>query len=153
MGLLGALDRVRRTALQWKGYATFGRRVAVFGDFTVVNPRNVAIGEGCAINHGVFILARNRIEIGNGVILSTGCRLIDAALDVTGFAHRSDHPYLDSFIKIEDGAWIGAGAIVLPGVTVGTKSVVGAGAVVTRDVPAFTIVAGNPARPIGRTDR
>ncbi len=51
-------------------------------------------------------------------------------------------------IKIEDNVWIGGGAILLPGVRVGRNAVVGAGAVVTRNVPANTVVAGNPARVI-----
>ena len=51
-------------------------------------------------------------------------------------------------VRIEDNVWIGGGAILLPGVTVGDNSVIGAGAVVTRDVPANTVVAGNPARVI-----
>ena len=49
-------------------------------------------------------------------------------------------------IVVEDGAWIGGGAIILDGVRIGRNAVVGAGAVVTKDVPAYTIVAGNPAR-------
>ena len=53
-------------------------------------------------------------------------------------------------IAIEDDAWLGAGVIVLPNVTIGRGAVVGAGAVVTRDVPSFTVVAGVPARPIKR---
>ena len=55
-------------------------------------------------------------------------------------------------IVVEDGAWIGAGAILLDGVTVGKRAVVGAGAVVTRDVPARTLVVGVPARVVRRLD-
>lgn len=53
-------------------------------------------------------------------------------------------------IIIEDDAWLGSGVIVLPGVTIGSGAVVGAGAVVTKDVPAFTVVAGVPARIVRR---
>ncbi len=56
----------------------------------------------------------------------------------------------DAPIAIGDDAWIGAGAIVLPGVRIGAMGVVGAGAVVTRDVPPSTVVAGNPARELRR---
>lgn len=55
-------------------------------------------------------------------------------------------------IAIGDGAWIGAGAIILPGVSIGRYAVVGAGSVVTRDVPDYTVAAGNPCRPIRKID-
>jgi acetyltransferase-like isoleucine patch superfamily enzyme len=78
--------------------------------------------------------------------------LIDAGLDKNEFA-ASDFPrHVSGPINIKDGAWIGAGAIILANVTVGRKSIVGAGAVVTNDVPDFAIVAGNPARVIGKTN-
>lgn len=60
--------------------------------------------------------------------------------------------YVDKPVRIEDGAWIGAGAIILPGVTIGIQSIVGAGSVVTRDVPDGCVVAGNPARVIKKFD-
>jgi acetyltransferase-like isoleucine patch superfamily enzyme len=72
-------------------------------------------------------------------------------------AHSGASPYHQRFkiyhekpkkVKIERGAWIAAGAIILPGVTVGKGSIVSAGSVVSRDVPPFTLVAGNPARAI-----
>ena len=137
---------------QFRGLLIFRRRVGVFGHFTVGNARNIRIGRDCGINHGVFILGHNRIEIGDGVVLSAASMLIDSGLETFGFAASIRPKHIESFVVIEDGAWIGAGAIILPGVTVGKKSIVGAGSVVSRDVPAFTIVAGNPARQIGRTD-
>lgn len=59
-------------------------------------------------------------------------------------------PNTNDSIVVQRGSWIGAGTIVLPGVTIGRNAVVGAGSVVTRDVPAFTVVAGNPARILKR---
>ena len=55
-------------------------------------------------------------------------------------------------MAIEDDAWIGAGAIILPGVTIHKGAIVGAGSVVTKDVPPYSIVAGNPARVIRQID-
>ena len=51
-------------------------------------------------------------------------------------------------VRIEDGVWIGGGAVILPGVTVGRNAVIGAGAVVTKDIPANAVAVGNPARVI-----
>lgn len=143
---------VKYLALQLKGFFVFGRRVGVLGNFTVVNSKNVCIGKNCGINHDVFILGNNNIEIGDGVVLSARVMLLDAGLDVKKFSTQDFPPHVSGFVKIEDGVWVGAGAIVLSGVTIGRKSVIGAGSVVTKDVSPFTIVAGNPARPIGRTD-
>ena len=144
-------DRLRRRWLSFKGKRVFHRPVAVFGPFTVVNPKRVTMGSNCAINHGVFLLGKAGIQIGDDVVLSARCMIIDAQLDPATFGSPETRSYNDKPVRIDRGAWIGAGAIILPGVHVGECSIVGAGAVVTRDVPAFTTVAGNPARPTMRS--
>lgn len=118
--------------------------------FTVVNRKNVHIGRNCAINHDVFLLGRDEILIGNNVILSTRCMLLDAGFDVDKYLSFDipDYEYKKSYIHIEDNVWIGAGAIVLPRVTVGRNSIIAAGAVVSKDVPPYVVVAGNPAKII-----
>jgi acetyltransferase-like isoleucine patch superfamily enzyme len=146
------LRRIRYYFLQLKGLYVFRKRVGILGNFYVGDRRNVRIGEFCGINEGVFILGHHSIDIGSWVVLSARCMLIDSGLNLKGYARLDFPEHVASFVKVEDGAWIGAGAIILPGVTVGKKSIVGAGSVVTRDVPPYTVVAGNPARPIGRTD-
>lgn len=143
---------IRRLFFRLYSYYIFRKDAGVLGFFYVGNRRNVIIGDHCGINPGVFILGHNRIEIGSRVVLSARCMLIDSGLELKDFAITDFPKHTQSFICINDDAWIGAGAIILPGVTVGNKSIVGAGSVVTKDVPPFTIVAGNPARVIGRTD-
>lgn len=144
---------ILRLLLRLKAWRLFGRTdVEVFGNFTVVQPSRVRIGSRCAINGGVYILGRCGIRIGDGVVLSARCMLIDASLDPGSFAGGNVRTYSDAAIVIGNEAWIGAGAIVLPGVTIGTRSIVAAGSVVTRDVPAYSIVAGNPARILRRLD-
>ncbi len=127
----------------------FGQDISVFGDFTVDNPMKVRFGTGCAINAGVHLVGRNGIEIGNNVILSARCMLVDAGLEPGPPPPGGIRTYRDGPIVIGNDAWIGAGAIILAGVTVGDGAVVGAGSVVTRDVAPGQTVAGNPARPIG----
>jgi acetyltransferase-like isoleucine patch superfamily enzyme len=146
-------SRLKRYWLASKGRRLFGREVAVFGNFTVVVPRNVRIGRDCAINHGVLIYGKTGIDIGDGVVLSARVMLIDTGLDPDTFIHPSTRTYIDAPISIGAGAWIGAGSIILAGVTIGERSVVGAGSVVTRDVPALSVVAGNPARVIRKIER
>lgn len=144
--------RLNRYRLSFKARRLLGRKVDVYGDFTVIHPENVRIGVNCGINHDVFILGRCGIEIGDDVVLSARAMLIDAALDPSTFAQPADRKYIDGPIRIGKGAWIGAGAIILPGVTIGERSVVGAGSVVTRDVPPLSVVAGNPARVIRKIE-
>jgi acetyltransferase-like isoleucine patch superfamily enzyme len=138
--------------LQFYGFYIFGKRVGVIGFFRVGNKRNISIGDDCGINSGVYILGHWKVLIGNNVVLSVDAKLLDAGLDLNNFANIKTPRHTSSFVIIEDDVWIGAGAIILPGVTVGRKSVVGAGSVVTKNVAPYTVVAGNPARPIGRTD-
>jgi acetyltransferase-like isoleucine patch superfamily enzyme len=143
------VDLIGRALLRAYGYILLRRKIYAHGFFWVANPRNVAIGRNCSINHGVYILGRNMVNIGNDVVLSARCMLIDAGLDPETFRDPSGPSYRPSTgIVVEDGAWIGAGAILLPGVTVGRKAIVGAGSVVTKSVPAGVVVAGNPARQI-----
>jgi acetyltransferase-like isoleucine patch superfamily enzyme len=144
----GLAGRIVRRLLRWKAKLLFGQRIEVFGNFTVINPANVRFGTNCAINHGVFILGHVGITVGNDVVLSARCMLLDAGLKSSNFANPDERTYEKGPILIGDGSWIGAGAIILPGVTIGERSVVGAGSVVTRDVADGSIVAGNPAGPI-----
>lgn len=145
-------EYIKYVILQLKGYFVFGRCAGILGNFTVVNPKNFTNSGNCGISHGVFIFGSRLVEIGSNVVLSARVMIINFGLDLRNYAGIKFSAHLDSFVIIEDGVWVGAGAIILPGVTIGTKSVVGASSVVTKDVPQFTVVGGNPARPIGRTD-
>lgn len=139
-------ERIGREILRLRAWWLFGHSgVYIFGPFSAVNPRKIKMGRNVAINHGVFLLGRTGIEIGDNVVLSARCMLLDAKLAPNSVV-SGNHRYEDAPIRIEDGAWIGAGAIILAGVTIGRNSVVGAGSVVTRDVAPGTVVAGNPAR-------
>lgn len=142
------MGRIRWVLLQVKGWLIFRRRAIVFGNFTVSSPKNVKIGSNCHINHGVFLLGRVGITIGNDVVLSARCMLLDAGLESRSFVDFKEHVHVNAPIAIGDGAWIGAGAIILAGVTIGEHSIVGAGSLVRHDVPARTVVAGNPAKVI-----
>ena len=105
----------------------------------------LTIGEFTHVNPGCLLDARGGLEIGDGVSISHRVMILTGGHDVQDPGFRE----VNLPISIGNHVWIGAGATVLKGVTVDEGAVVAAGAVVTKDVPAFTIVAGVPAKPIG----
>lgn len=147
------MGRLRREVLRLKAWWLFGRwQVHVHGNFSAINPRNIRIGTNVAINHGVFLLGHTGITIGDNVVLSARCMLIDGGLALDKAIPTADRAHSGAPIVLNDGVWIGAAAIILAGVTIGKNSVIGAGSVVTRDVPPDSVVAGNPAQMIKGLD-
>lgn len=110
------------------------------------------IGSGTGIGHEC------RLTIGKAITIGRDCRIASGVFIFDSNGHPSDPearkqglPPADSEVRpvtIEDNVWIGARAIISPGVTIGEGSVVSAGAVVLADVPPYTVVAGNPARRV-----
>ena len=112
-------------------------------------PKNLTIGSYCNILDGCFLDAAGGVTIGNDVSISFGTMLITGGHDVQDPYFKADHQP----IIIEDHVWIGANVTVLKGVKIEEGAVVCAGAVVTKDVPSFTIVGGIPAKVIGNRNR
>jgi acetyltransferase-like isoleucine patch superfamily enzyme len=107
------------------------------------------IGNNCFIGEFTIVRGQGGVQIGDSVLVAPGVRIL-AVNHRFGDVTR---PVIAQGIEakgivIEDGAWIGGGAVVLDGVRVGQGAVVGAGAVVTGDVPAFSVAAGSPARVV-----
>lgn len=129
----------------WLG--NLGRFSGVQMGCQFLNGRRVFLGERNVINHGCLLDGRKyQIKTGKNVAIGPDATILTLGHDPRSatFADRGGD------VTIGDFAWIGYGALVLPGVTIGEGAVVGAGSVVTKDVEAYTIVAGNPARPVGR---
>lgn len=112
----------------------------------------IALGDRVFIGNQCTFSAAASIRIGSDVLVSTGVRIHDNdghPLDAA--RRRAGDPIGPDEVRpvvVEDGAWLGANAVILKGVTVGRDAIVGTGAVVTRDVAPATIVAGNPARVV-----
>jgi putative colanic acid biosynthesis acetyltransferase WcaF len=135
----------RRLVLRWFG-ARIGEHVNTYPSTRVYFPWNLSVDDWSALGEEVLIYNLGRVSIGKKVTVSHGAHLCAGTHDYT----RPDFRLIQPPIRIEDQAWICAEAFVGPGVVIGQGAVVGARAVVTRNVEAWQVVAGNPAREIGR---
>jgi acetyltransferase-like isoleucine patch superfamily enzyme len=158
--------------IQLRGCTSVGARPRVWGRVRVVNEGRIVIGEriqiravpwatelaslsggtleigsGTFINSGVSISACKSVTIGSRCQIGPRVLIMDNDFHVAGqpLAHPASSP-----VVLEDLVWLGAGAIVLKGVRIGRGASVGAGSVVTHDVPAGAVVGGVPAGPIHR---
>lgn len=113
--------------------------------FFCVYGQNIHLGDHVYLNVQCTILDCNEVYIGHHVMIGPNVQIYTAAHDLRAEA-RIQGWEVAKPVVIEDNVWIGGGAILLPGVTIGRNAVVGAGAVVTRSVPANVVAAGNPAR-------
>lgn len=112
---------------------------------TAVRPHMVSIGKNVVVMPGCLMMSAGGITIEDGAMIAANVQLISNNHDLYERQVITCKP-----VHIGKNAWIGAGATILPGVTIGNNAVVGAASVVTKDVQADTIVAGNPAKFIKR---
>jgi len=124
--------------------AKVGKEVSVSRHSKLTYPCNIEIGDDTVIG-SCTLQAWASINIGNHVIINEDAKILTGNHDL----HSPKFEAKLLPIKIEDYAWLAAGAIVLGGVTIGKGGVVGAGAVVRENVPPLAIVIGNPAQIIG----
>ena len=153
-------DTARRQQLLRDMLGRVGQAVHVDMDFHCEYGRNIFVGDRVIINMNCTFVDNHRIDIGNNVLIASNVQIYTATHS-TRVGERMAEPQdgggvacytLARPVRIEDGAWIGGGAILLPGVTIGRNSVVGAGSVVTRSIPANCVAVGNPCRVIRQID-
>ncbi|WP_346836758.1 acyltransferase [Microbulbifer sp. SAOS-129_SWC] len=135
--LLGDFPHLISTPDKFIRFTTFGHRGA---------DARITIGDCVLISPGVRISAAQSITIGNGCMIAANVYISDS--DWHGLYNRTRPFRCTAPVSLGDNVWVGDSAIVCKGVSIGDNSVVGAGSIVTRDVPANTVVAGNPAREI-----
>lgn len=151
-------DKLSQEEILRQMFGSMGSNVHVDIDFHCEYGKNIHIGDNVIINMNCTFVDNNRIDIGSNVLIASDVKIYTATHStvyservVDNWPDGMDIDYCRTFakpIRIEDGVWIGGGAIILPGVTIGARSVIGAGAVVTRDVPADSIAVGSPCRVI-----
>jgi len=155
---------VREAAWCTQGDCRFAEDVYISPGATV-NPRHLVLGPGtaigsetqvgydlemgsrCTVNAGAVV--RGKVRTGNDVRIATGAQILGfnhGSKDLTKPMH--EQPITRKGIVIGDDVWIGANAVILDGVMIGSHSIIGAGAIVTKNVSAWTVVAGNPANVI-----
>ena len=175
-GLLGLLIRSRRsivvgtgTTVRWWGLRSRSGGTILVGKDSIIRCRidfdspigRVVIGDRCYIGAS-HLVCHTGISMGDDVIISWGVTIVDHDSHALDWSTRHQdvvawklglkdwRSVAISPVTICSKAWIGFGVSILKGVTIGEGAVVGANAVVTRDVPPFTVVAGNPARVVRR---
>lgn len=155
-GAIPAPDVAGRLAVLHDLLESVGEGVWIEPPFACDYGAHIAIGADTFVNMNCVFLDAAPIRIGANVLVGPGVQLLtvshplaaaDRLVDAAA-RHAGEAPYRTFArpITIGDGAWIGAGSLVLPGVTIGARAVVGAGSVVTADVPPDCLAFGNPCR-------
>jgi putative colanic acid biosynthesis acetyltransferase WcaF len=127
--------------------ARIGRNVHIYPSVRIIIPWNLEIGDETAVGDSAILYALGKITLGQRVTISQGSHLCAGTHDYRVAAR----PLLKLPITVGDDCWIAADAFIGPNVTVGREAIIGARAVVVKDVPDCAILAGNPARVIGTT--
>jgi acetyltransferase-like isoleucine patch superfamily enzyme len=144
-----------------------GNHGFVGGVFQALCGGKIEVGNNIYIGTGTFLQAKESIKIGNNVIISNNVLIVDNNNHPVEPCMRLKMSQCDNYmtdelwtwkyaesapIIIEDNVWIGKNAVIMKGVTVGKGSIVALGAIVTHDVPPYSVVAGNPAKVVKRLE-
>lgn len=120
---------------------------------TIVESNKFSVGKNCGINTGTYINAKGSIVFGDNVLIGSNVTISSGKHPIDGREPAVyQRPTIPLPIVIEDDVWIGANAVVMPGITLKKGTVVGAGAVVTKDTMEYSVVVGAPARHIRYRD-
>ena len=149
-----------------RGAIRVGTRTLFMGEINVISRvSQVCIGEWCFVGPGAKIWAMESIAIGDRVFISHGVQIFDnnshslsaierherfKELRVDG-RHSTPEQVIHRPIEIEDDVWIGFNCAIMKGVRIGRGAVIGAGTIITHDVPAYAVMVGNPARQVGES--
>lgn len=146
-------EEEKRNALIKEIFGSVGEPVWVMQPITLARGKTVHIGSGTYINSGLMLIDDYEIHIGENCLIATNVTICTTGHPV----HPALRPHGEMYsfpVNIGNNVWIGANAVILPGVTIGDNAVIGAGSIVTKDIPANVIAVGNPCRVLREiTDR
>lgn len=123
------------------------------GDFLIEQPficdygYNIEIGENFYSNHNLIILDGNKVKFGDNVFIAPNCSFYTAGHPLDVKTRNQGLEYAKP-IEVGNNVWIGGNVVVLPGVSIGDNTVIGAGSVVTKDIPSNVVAVGNPCRVV-----
>lgn len=160
------IDISENTKINYRGIHNYQGSHLTIGDGSIIEGlitfertgASITIGNNTFIGGSSNLIASQKIIVGNDIMISWGCTIIDHnghSLDWCKrkndvhqwFSGQKDWQHVDiQPTTIHDKAWIGFNSIILKGVTIGEGAIIGAGSVVTKDVDAYTVVGGNPAK-------
>lgn len=125
-----------------------GNRISAGGNGKII------VGKNVLMDDSTYVMAHERIEIGKNVKIAAFCFICDFNHKFSdGKISVIDQGYDTKPVIIEDNVWVGTHSIILPGVTIGRGSVIGAGSVVTKNIPKDSVAVGNPARVVKKIRR
>jgi maltose O-acetyltransferase len=129
-----------------------GKEFFIENEFVCDYGFNISFGENAYANFNCILLDAAPIHIGKNVMLAPAVKLFTATHPIEHELRNTGIEYAKP-IRIEDNVWIGGGAIINPGVTIGRNTVIGSGSVVTKDIPDNVVAAGNPCRVIRKIEK
>ncbi|MCD7915827.1 MAG: sugar O-acetyltransferase [Tannerellaceae bacterium] len=144
-----------RTALIWKLFGKTGETFVIEPPFACDYGYNTEIGENFFVNHNCIILDGAKVTFGDHVFIGPHCGFYTAGHPLDAEQRNQGLEYAFP-VTVGNNVWIGGHVVVLPGATIGDNCVIGAGSVVTKDIPAGMLAVGNPCRvlrPVTEADR
>ncbi|MBQ9390680.1 MAG: sugar O-acetyltransferase [Lachnospiraceae bacterium] len=145
--LLRPSDKDNQQDIMSRLLGSIGSKYEIRAPFYCDYGFNISIGENFFANFNTVFIDCSRIVIGNNVMFGPNC-CIDGAGHPTDTVRRNEGYEYAYPITIEDDVWLGSGVHIMPGITIGRGCVIGAGSIVTKDIPPYSLAVGNPCHVI-----
>ena len=151
-------DTIQKDNILSELFAKIGNNVKIDVPFYCDYGQHISIGNNVIININCTFVDCNKITFGNNVLIASNVQIYTTTLPVNisdrlldNWSYNNPHAFFNTYslpVTIEDNVWIGGGVIILPGVTIGKNSVIGAGSVVNKSIPPNSLAVGNPCKVI-----
>lgn len=139
------VEQEKRNQILNKLIGKTGKNLYIEPDFKCDYGINIELGDNVYMNFNCIFLDVCKIKVGNNVMFAPGVQVLTAAHPINA-SKRNEGLEFGKPITIEDNCWIGANVLILPGVTIGENSTIGAGSVVNKDIPPNSLAVGNPCK-------